>query len=113
VDRIFAVTKDCVDNPTDGVIFEYTNDYENWYPFAWAENNNGARIQNGEIVNGVELWVAEFNANGMEDVQMLRAVSIKNNGEYSDRVPLLSVEYSDAMGGMFLFEFRCIIQSLN
>ncbi len=104
VDRIFAITKDCVDNPTNGVVFEYTNDFENWYPFAWAENNDGVRIQNGDVVNGVELWEAEFNANAMGDVQMLRAVSIKGNGEYSDRVALLSVEYSDAMGGMFLFD---------
>ena len=68
------------------MIFEYTNDYENWYPFAWADNNDGIRVQNGDIVNGVELWTAEFNANAMQDVQMMRAVSIKGNGEYSNRV---------------------------
>lgn len=95
VDYIYAVTKDCVDAPSSQVVFEYTNNGVDWTQFATAEDV--------EIVNGVELWMAPFNANAMNVLQ-LRAMVIKPNGEFTDRFATLDVTYSDAMGGMFEFD---------
>lgn len=95
LDHIYAVTKDCVDAPSSEVNFEYTIDGMNWTTFATAETV--------EIVNGVELWMAPFNANAMANVLQLRAMVVMANDEYTERFATLNVTYSDAMGGMFEF----------
>jgi len=87
LDYIYAVTEDCVDNITEDVLFEYKeNEFSDWVPFALVESSQCM------VINGVRLWVAEFNANGM-DVEMLRARAIKTNGEPSERFAFLEVEY--------------------
>ncbi|MDP8200592.1 MAG: T9SS type A sorting domain-containing protein [Candidatus Tenebribacter burtonii] len=98
VDKIFAVTKDCIDNLTDHVRFEFSLNGIDWEQF--AETYEPIVTE-----NEVDLWAADFNADNMGipgNTIMLRAVAVKLNGVDTDVMPELTTTYSDDMGGMFI-----------
>ena len=98
-DKIYAVSRDCQDRPTEEVHFQFYVGYE-WITFAIAQTPMN------ESENGMDLWMVEFNADNMITTT-LRAVAYYNNAldelTESSIKPELAVQYlyTPEQGGIF------------